>query len=330
MLKELIVTSLLSFSVGSLPLKHVNNLSNNGVYSLKGGYCLRDVVGNDMGDGFYDRVGDDTYIIYDSTDYADGMPDIYAFWYHTNDYITIREFSIYVAMDEIDTYGLFNFSISLGEEEIYQNNVSTGDHLGEFDITTRNCIVYFPVSYYVDMDTYHAFTSLFTGVGNDYISLYSGYYSFVNASYHVNYELMGNVMNNNSLYNMVTYTGLENGYNAPVNCSCSLVDYDDFYGGTLYSDVITNGKFSGDKRLLFDNVLIPNYIKTYMQNSGVFAYQYDSVDFDFGDMVFSVMDAPVYMLSQLFSFELFGIQFYVAFMGIVTIVLICFVLKKII
>ena len=195
MLKELFVTSLLSFSVGSVPLKmHSNNLNNNGVYSLQGAYCLRDVIGNDMGAGYYDRVGDELYTYYDYNDYNEGAVDIYAYFFFTNDFITVRQLDIYCAMDTIDTYAMFNLHINLGEETIYQTNMVTGDNISNFSYDVQSVIVYFPRAYYVTQDEYNCFISLFTGNGNSYVHNYSGYYSFVNTGRVGDFEFYGNVM----------------------------------------------------------------------------------------------------------------------------------------
>ena len=77
--------------------------------------------------------------------------------------------------------------------------------------------------------------------------------------------------------------------------------------------------------------MIPRTMHNTLLNYGVFQFVPSDVhNYTFGELIFNIMDAPIYFLKSLFSFQLFGETFYVAFMSVLTIMLICFVVRKLI
>ena len=125
MFKELFVTGLLSFTVGSTPLKYTaHNLSNNGIYSLQGCYCFNDTVDNKT-NGVLDDGDSHQFYIYSYTDYEEGNYDVYGYWYFNKDFITVRSFYVLYRFD--GDYSYFSFSCNLGEESVYENDVEDGE-----------------------------------------------------------------------------------------------------------------------------------------------------------------------------------------------------------
>lgn len=296
------------FGLGCATVKEApRQVSGGGIYTLYGAYCYR----NHFDDTFIqDSDLIYTYIDYNTTDYV-GKVNFYedsdSHIYNT----TIRTFEIIKQTNHYQVH-LFDGDISLNQDIYY------GDYVSDLHEDSASLVLFFPQPLNVSANGYKLFNCFFTNEGNDFVTSYSGWYTFTNTNLSFNYSINGFFTVNNNLYNNLEYIGY--------NCTANL------YGLDTFSQllVIDNKVLQVDNSILLNNVLIPYYTRDTMTTCGVFAYVYEPVEYTFGDMVFSVMDAPVYMLSQLFSFELFGLQFYVAFMGIVTVVLICFVLKKII
>lgn len=64
---------------------------------------------------------------------------------------------------------------------------------------------------------------------------------------------------------------------------------------------------------------------------GVFSYvrdtQYD--DTDFHDLLFTIMDTPIYFFSRLFDFQFFGVNLYIALSGLITLAIVVIIIRKI-
>lgn len=303
MLKELFITGLLSFTVGSTPLKYVPKHNANGVYQLYGCYCYRD--------HFDSEILRDVHIDYTFVDYLHTDVQVMVSFDDSYPYTTtLRTFEISYVTDyyHIDMYdGEYNL-----DEDIHYL-----DYLYDLNLSSHELVLYFYEPFNVTYDAYNVFNALFTDNGNEWVTNYSGWYTLTSYTTTVNFNVNGFFTCDNNFYNHLAY------YSTTLQA--------DLYGYNDSLTIINDRKFvAKSSNILINNTLIADYNRTEMLKCGVFAYVYEPVEYTFGDVIFSVVDAPVYMLSQLFSFELFGLQFYVAFMGIVTIVLICFILKKII
>lgn len=327
MFKTLLASTFLLFNVNTcnaIKPNHNNANVGGGVYELYGAYCFRDVSNFPNQDYNIIPMGSGFSII-SNIDEFNANYDAKVCWQSLGDtYVnntTIREF-------EIDhkplSYGHSDdcYIIYLSDGE-YSFNVEMHVDTGALDFEysdIQSMVLFFPVPLSIDADYYAVFNSLFTGGGNSFVSTYTGWYTLTSPNYQTNFKLNGFFTVNNNLYNQIEYFD----YTAYATLN---------YGYNSQSETITivdNKQLQVRNTILFSNVLIPNYARSSLLSVGVLGYAYEPVQYTFGDMIFSVVDAPVYMLSQLFSFELFGLQFYIAFMGVVTIVLICFVLKKII
>lgn len=199
-------------------------------------------------------------------------------------------------------------------------SIYNGDYVDDLG-NNQDLTVFFPTEVSLNDVSLQIFNSFFNGNGNSLVTSYTGWYSIINPSYDIDsyLDVEGFFIVDNNLYNHLHFA-YENAYTQL------------YSKGTFSSPlhIIFNGQLQTKNFIYFDNVMLNGTARAKLSSKGTFNYFYEPVQYTFGEMIFSVMDAPIYMLSQLFSFELLGIQFYVAFMGVVTIVLICFVLKKII
>lgn len=308
MFKTLITTCLLTFSCASGTLKEVpqtNDLNVRnayGTYNLQGDWCFRDVFDVTWDSYEYE------YTYYDYTSYGNGITAPKGLFITSNgstqSYIDVRTLYVHDYGD-----GGFTFHCSFGEELISED-VYINDTLSNFPYQFKHLIMWFPSATYVSQRYYEIWTCLFQRSANNYCTAYTGWYTFVNFDENVKWQLCGSLIVNNNLQTYMTYN---NG-----NCYVDNITY------------IDNGTLNGSSAFYLDNVLITDAFYDAMTDTGVFNFAVQPVTYSFGDMIFSVIDAPIYMLSQLFSFELFGIQFYVAFMGITTVLLIFFIVRKVI
>lgn len=318
MFKSLFASLMLATSFGTpnintvVPKKAVNN------NQLYGAYCFKDFT--DIRQTFRDYCTDVGWDITDDILWTfNGNADMVLF-YNDNykNYYVASEISIeYSYQDKT-----LDINISADEDTSreYWTFVDENNSLGDTDFD--ELVLYFPNPVYADLNFTQFVNYWFTQSGNPYVTSYTGWYTFGASPFTNNVDsvsVMGNIIANNNLVNFIgkgatVYTRIYQPYTN---------DYHDF-------DLYSSNTWYGSRSVYFTGVLFPQSAKTEFNKMGVFDYVQEYEHYEFGQMIFSVVDAPIYMLSQLFSFELFGIQFYVAFMGITTIILICFVLRKII
>lgn len=312
MFKTLITTCLLTFSCASGTLSQEKDLNvrkaNSDLYAIKGYYCLF----NDYSDPnrWLSFENDEDYTFFDYNSMSQGAFDVR--YYSNGSYQSLMYLNVY--MNRHNNTQFYRLTFSTGEE--FEFDIDRNDDIDDFNIYARTTMLYFPETIYFDEDTYNIFTSIFTSEGNKYNSRYNGWYSLVpnNLSYSGEWEVVGNIIVDNSLY-QGAYFDNKNAY---------------AYIGNVNKQFVNNGVLQTSQLIYLNNVMLPSVEYSSMENTGVFDYVIQPVQYTFGDMIFSVIDAPVYMLSQLFSFELFGIQFYVAFMGVATVLLIFFIVRKVV
>ena len=178
--------------------------------------------------------------------------------------------------------------------------------------------------YFAEED-YALFDILFTHDDNFFITSYNGYFNMFNNSslsgYHY-YNVFGSIAFNNSL--SYCYNFVLGSYTYQVD-TLSL----DSSTGTLVINRF--GQSDLQKNVLFNNVKMSRNAYLDLQNIGIFAYVHDTSydDSTFNDLLFSIMDSPIYMLSRLLNFELFGTNLFIAFTGLLTLALIVVVIRKI-
>lgn len=309
MIKEIFASVLLVTSIGTPIISKDNSASSTSLY---GGYCLREYF-NQM-----PSVTTAEYTIYNYQSYTDNAPDIkqYIVNEYDNTYFwsTTRTFTL-------ETYiynNVQHFGIYLSDSEyVIESGWIFGTDLSDLDTDLNNLIIYFTERFYLEKNAYNLFMCMFTQEGNAEVVNYNGYYSFLNNLNGVNenWYLYGHITANNNLYNYICY--IEGDSWANLN-------------GEYQEDIVDNYKLIGSRLVLMNNVLIPKAMQQMMLNTGAFTYVYEPVQYTFADMIFNVVDAPIYMLSQLFSFKLFGVELYVAFTGVLTLLLMMFLVRKMI
>lgn len=313
-----IIFGLVSTPVKDTPRHDVYN--GGGIY---GSYCMRDTYEDDFvgleDDYLYCKI----YLLsdYDNADYQpmimldnDATLSYYIYDMHVN---------VYSYGD--DTYWDVDIgynNVRGGSQASYNltYRVYQGEDITDIGNEHEDLIIYFPNTIAVDNTILNAFRSVFTGEGNRFVHYYNGFYTFIDTDYNASWLIYGAISINNELFNNMYY---DNGYSVG---NQSFKNYNLKY---IWSGAFVNSEYQSPNVYL-GNCLISNTMYSRMSDMGVFGYVSAPNNVTFAGMVTSVIDAPIYMLSQLFSFELFGVQFYIAFMSIVTVVLICFLIKKLI
>jgi len=312
MIKEIFATLMLSTYIGTPIVRH----NQAQYYQLSGSYCVREVI--DWDTLYYE------YWNTDITFEINNDKQIYVSAYLGGSYATdLITYQMGITNDHANDLVTFTWTYAYGGSE-YSFDMDLYDEFGNLSLVAQTMSVYFGEPYNVTQEQYFYWNCMFTKEGNPYNEVYTGWYTFsnyINVGSLSSFAVYGNVNVANVLYNHLGYTPNEL-YASYFNATTQIN-----YVQTIYE----NDKFNVDtQNVYFTGVMIPRDFKTILTGIGTFGYVPQYQQYTFGEMIFNVVDAPIYMLSQLFSFELFGIQFYVAFMGIVTVVLICFVLRKII
>lgn len=220
---------------------------------------------------------------------------------------------------------MISFDLSFYESDSFYCSIYVNDYfqdigsLGGFDLSYIAC--YFIRYINVDSDTLALFNTLFSRTFNEHFVTYTGWYSF-NTSGFVHQlglsTIVGSLSANNTLFmsmSVSNYASLTVYFNSPMNTY----------------DLIENDVFqSSNTRVYMSNVLITDLDFVKISAIGSFTYIPSSDGYTLSDLFFDIADTPIYFITSLFSFELFGIQFYIAFMGLVTILAMVFIIKKVI
>lgn len=175
------------------------------------------------------------------------------------------------------------------------------------------------------------FNTFFTTDVNEYFTTYTGYYSMNNQI--ANWQdvfAFGNFTFNDSMYFVVSSVfdggGIPSstlyGWRYDYAYGYPYLAFDD-YALPLRNSVPSN-------QFYFTGVKMPKYSYNRLTSYGVFAFVRDTSydDTEFKDVLFAVMDSPIYMLSRLLNFELFGMNLFLALCGLVTIWILLFLFKK--
>lgn len=313
MFKTIFTTLMLCTSIGTPIIKSPSKLytSNTiyGMYSFRNEFLTPETL-----------VDFPLQEIYNWGEYG----DIRCYLYEDNagygNYVTVRHIDLGVGGDSYELY------ISVGEDYVYIDSSFNNDE-GVLYFSSdryRYFTLYVPTPTYLSDTALMYFKCFFTGTGNNYVTYYDGYYNL--GAYPLNntgtngYNVYGNFIIDNNVYTEMTF---DYGNNDKIIA----------YGQGNPSGYVVyenNAYKTANRNVLIQNTLLPYPIRAYLSNSGTFTYVPPTTTNDFADLIFSVMDAPVYYLTSLFSFELFGIQFYIAFMSIVTLLLIVAVVRKVI
>lgn len=196
------------------------------------------------------------------------------------------------------------------------NNLSTSDG--------KRTMICFTDSVYLTDFWRDFINTFFSKVPNRYWVSHTGWYTFNENINFAKSGFVGSFMANNNLYNSIVFNG--------ANVESALITLTNYLNGDYYDTMLCdNGTWYLDSRRIYlSGVVMPIDVYQVMLSNGSFAYIPSVENTTFKELIFAIVDAPVKMLTDLFNVELLGTKFYVAFMGIVSIVLIAFILRKII
>lgn len=172
------------------------------------------------------------------------------------------------------------------------------------------------------------FNLFFTKSDNSYVSTYTGYYNFRTgiSSFNNPIGVFGPLTFNDQIY-----LGFTNYYGAGYVHELRFDNWDiqlQQYGFQTYS-LPFDDKQVVSRNMLLNGVKIPNSVKTYMSNIGIFSFVRDDTEpSDFRDLLLTIADVPVYFISQFLNFELFGFNLFVACASLVTLLVVIFVVRK--
>lgn len=328
MFKELLATLLLSGSIGAKTqtIKEPRRLDND-IISVYGNYNFNNTFvynGDGSLDGWYYIYFED---ISDEKHYIN--PISCTAW--GSHYYYLTEIEIYLDANNVELYLDYYDVYSTGHIEL---DFSNEDTLADFNSGYRDVILQFSNQYILHDDLAVVFDIFFTKEDNVYVKSYDGYYSFLNnlTDINNNFFVHGSINFNNKLSRYMTNCtdGMLGGNTSSFVCSYFDVIYL-YYIPSVYSLPLNKNDVTSNQLLLSNCKMSLNSYNTLSQ-VGSFTYvrdnSYDNTNFH--DLIFTLMDSPIYMLSRLLSFELFGMNLFIALCGLLTLILIVALIKKII
>lgn len=166
--------------------------------------------------------------------------------------------------------------------------------------------------------------ALYNHTGNAFVTTYDGYYNTMNRPL-TTFNVMGMLVIDNNIYVNLT----NNNIGQTEDSYWYQSTYHDYTNNLWQVKVFTEK--TNLTNLYFSNTMMTIESYQRLQQYGTFAYVQPAVqDYTFGEFFFSIMDAPIYYLTSLFSFELFGVNLYVALASLVTMAILIIVIKKVV
>ena len=240
------------------------------------------------------------------------------FYDQLDGYITVR-----VAFDDdrIDEYF------------IYPNGVTP---VTDSALSVEDFVVYFNDYVTLTDNQLKLFKGVFTDYYDDSIfTTYTGWYymttSFSSATPHYYATCCGNFLYCGYVGNYLIE--IRNYVQGAVNNLS--IDLDFYSSGRRVSFIVfpryeqTNQFYQGQHNVLMTDVFMPLSSYRKFETYGQFEYVYDHNDYGMDDLFISIADTPITFLTSMFNFELFGTTFYVAVMGIITVIAIFYIVKKV-
>lgn len=323
MLKTLFATSLLLFSCSSGSLKH--DVLDQPYQSNK-----RELLGNSLISGGYnwrnsfvepESYENESFSIYfdlgQSSPYANCVSNKFAYinklefnYISSGDYYQIV-FYYYPSGNHIDDISSFTFGLYMDEE------------INDVTSNYRDLIFYNRGTFYVTDNQFKIFNSYFTSQDNIFVTTYNGYYSF---DYSVNtftqfFQIYGIIYGDLYYYSMSNVTTAEG--NTQLNATLYSFENQYYYTNLIFKNGLP-------QNLNFTGVKMTRSTYSYLGQIGVFNYVRDTThDNDtFKDLLFGVMDSPLYFIHMLLNFELFGTSVYIAFASLLTVLLAILFIRK--
>lgn len=346
MIFELIATGLLAYGVSisslnvnngnhydsndnhiseSIKPKYASNLSNqlvSGIYNFRdsfdfGIFDIRDIGGNTI---IFDN--DYNFLVPFTYD-ANNEPTYYlkTFTYYVGDEEEVTTNYIYVSFQ---LYDIDTNELSLDVDIYSTDTLASVQRLEE----VRTLMFYVINGVNLNPQDYKVFNFLFTHDDNTFMRSYIGYYSFINNGILFNgnhYNIFGTSTIGNSISFTFDFYSID-GYS--IN-SIERLTYDVLGQNYTISSFIIPKRPSNF--VYFDNVKMS--ISTYTALNGTlgsFSYMPStSQPTSFEDLLFGIADSNLYFIASLFNFEMFGMNLYIALSGLLTLVIVIFIIRKI-
>lgn len=330
MFKTLLATLMLSTSFGT-PLIKTTPYKAQNYQNISGSYTFTDSYDYDT---FFTHV--------DDTEYASleiiTQDDMYIFGN------SIQTSDLYMIFIDYNYEGSQYFQIQLwtNEQTMYAHaywELSEATNFTELNIygnysnqVIENFVVTFLSERTITGNAKHLFNLFFTKNGNRYVNYYNGYYHYnlsnwYNPVTNFDYQYGAYYMTDSTIYNCIAQ-------NSPSYLN-SVYYYSMYYdtqgnqyvnGGTYY---YLRGEYKPVSNIQITG-LLPKMVRDSLNAEGVFQFINDTPPTTWYEMILSTMDAPLYFLTSLFSFELFGINLMLAFSGLLTLLIIIVVIKKVV
>lgn len=336
MFKELFASILLSGSIGakSLPVTtpvHTykesavfnNTLSLYGVFNLRQYYTFNEDITPAVYSLVLETRGEGTT---ESPTWCNLCPFAYA----TTTYPDRQNYLYQIVFDHrygtsvtIDMY----FYDMWGTEDYVSFTYEDGDTLDDLPNGVDSMFFYCPTNILLHDDLAKVFDETFTTEDTDYVVSYTGYYSFLASvsSIPTRICVLGNMLfDNTSCFGFTNY-----GYNTETIAFLKYsLEYNTYqrvpYSLPFNKNIVSTGN------LMMNGCKMSLNTKLYLEGIGYFGYvrdtSYDNVTFR--EFFFSIVDTPVYFASSLLSFELFGVNLFIALTGLLTLCCILLLIKK--
>lgn len=224
---------------------------------------------------------------------------------------------------DIDYYDSANRTFGIYEESTFDDLNSSNYHFEYFAINTQEFV------YYTE-EQMLLFNTLFTKQVSSFFTCYHGWYStlpvisYTGADFGV--LLYDNFSFNNSLFN-----SLEFGYYSSTHSFIiDAIFYNVLDDSTSRANIYNNGYLINQNHYYFNELYISNIALQRMQLIGTFTFLPSSQTYTLTDLFFDIGDTPVVFITGLFDFDFLGVNFSVAVMGILTLICMVFILKKVI
>ena len=302
------------------------------VNTLNNGYCLKHV--DDQEPYFTGQLFDaDVYL--DFNDIAPqytfyfGNGDVYSDFAYTFEKVDFASLSYDYQSNEIGIYIEYydlNFNLYIGEGMTFAdllNHVPNGYDLEYLAVATSQVVN-------IGEDAFNLFSTVFGRENNSAYIYYTGWYTFLasprpsSVNRLVSTHLFTNLTYNGYLYNEML---VENGRSTDLNISFSNSRSEYGVIAFQYDD---GGWKIKDNRVYFSGALISDKDVERLQLIGTFGFVPSSTEYTLSDLFFDIGDTPVVFITGLFDFELFGVNFAVAFMGVITLMIMVFLIRKVI
>lgn len=209
-------------------------------------------------------------------------------------------------------------------------------NLSDMTTWTHNFMINFRNGFTLPPKINYLFNCLFTKENNQYLTSYNGYYTWHGSDHYSQpFTAFGSTLYSNNSYLTLCsypYEGLNNS-NTWDNVVLDYYepDYEDYstYGFIRYNFMSFPFNLQGMSKSMLVNWKMSLSSCQKLQGYGTFAYvrdtNYDNASFY--DLLFSIMDSPFYMISRFLNWQLFGINLFVAFTGLLTLCVILVLIR---